>query len=109
MSNAVFSDCILYNDSTRTKLMDNNTAMQIWLAVLMQACADLMNDQYRATALNWFHSKRTDCGSFYWICTLLERDPDQMRTKLTVLKQHPRRGKLMEKYGVPRKRWSTKE
>lgn len=84
--------------------MDQQTAMQVWLAVLMQACADLFHDQHRTAALIWFHSKRTDCGSFEWVCMLLGRDPEKMRAKLVELRQNPRRGKLMEKYGVLRKR-----
>lgn len=77
---------------------------RLWIAVLMQACADFLTEHHRFSALYWFNSKRENEGSFIWICRMLNQDPDKMRTKLTTLRKHPSRGRLMERYGVNRKR-----
>lgn len=61
----------------------------VWFAVLMQAVEDATAHvpdaiplteahYYQRTAILWFRHRRHDIGSFVWICSVLNLDPDEV-------------------------------
>ena len=52
---------------------------RLWHAVLKQAIKDARWD---VTARTWFCSKDQETGSFLWICTLLDLNPESIRRLL---------------------------
>jgi hypothetical protein len=61
----------------------------VWFATLMQAVEDAtvfvpdakpLTEQhyYQRTAILWFKNPRHDVGSFVWICSVLNLDPDEV-------------------------------
>lgn len=53
----------------------------LWASVLLQAVRD-MDSRYlgeREQALNYLYSRRTDIGSFNWVCDALDLDRDHIQ------------------------------
>ena len=65
---------------------------RLWLAVLVQALKDARcgiehrmghaRDVISENARAWFASQDPGIGSFHWICTILEIEPEYARTHL---------------------------
>jgi len=85
--------CALADDDSAPNISDNYRDM--WSAVLELAGAEAtLNPELHSyvgernvlklirNAQNWFNSKNQGVGSFLWICTVLDLDPNLTRTAM---------------------------
>ncbi|HON00985.1 MAG TPA: hypothetical protein PLM33_12105 [Acidobacteriota bacterium] len=58
------------------------------LGILLQAFRDIVApkktsnkewEDWRQDALDWFYAQETEPGSFYWVCEVLEMNPNELR------------------------------
>ena len=57
----------------------------LWAAVLIQAIEDAENYSagfHREKALAWFEQKSEEPGSFQWICSALDLDPELIKLRI---------------------------
>jgi len=58
-------------------------AIHIWKEVLQLAADDLDRRFYKVKTAEWFISNRFGIGSFLWICSYLDYDPQAIRANLS--------------------------
>lgn len=61
-----------------------NEYKNLWKAVLSQAVKDISSKNVRINraAKYWFTRKNDNCGTFIWICLVLNYDANTLRKKL---------------------------
>lgn len=80
-------------ESTEHREAPADPHRNLWVAVLRQALDDATYEKPPHTnvplhvhhyAIDWFKSDRDGVGSFLWVCTILDFDPDRIRRYLFV-------------------------
>ena len=85
----------------------NESYARLWAAVVSQAIADL-DSRYpgdRAAAIRWIYGRRTNSGSFLWVCDHLDLDFRRLQTlcmtregrKTLVRKNGNRKGRKLKR------------
>ena len=62
--------------------MDDKVYLNLWSAVLKQAIKDLLkyrNGFFAERTLSWFEDKSEEVGSFQWICSILNLNPESIK------------------------------
>ena len=72
-----------------TEILEETNEKCLWAGVLERAIYDLKsrNHIHRSSAKNWFRSKNHHVGTFLWVCSVLDLDPDWTREKAYNLKK----------------------
>ena len=64
------------------EILEETNERVLWAAVMERAVYDLKSKDklQRGSASEWFQNRRrTDVGSFIWVCEVLDIDPDRYR------------------------------
>lgn len=63
--------------------LEEEACRRLWAAVLKQAIEDAQNhkvaDIVKDEAMGWIRSENQNVGSFEWICSTLDLEPDLLR------------------------------